>query len=77
MTPREFGEARQLYKFAIAGDCFWAVSKSCEQLITAGTQSNDPSYYVTDVITDADRVRKRFELISALCNCTVTRPVRD
>jgi hypothetical protein len=49
MTPREYGEVKQLYKFAIAYDCFWAVSKSCEQLIAAETQAGDHGYYMASV----------------------------
>ena len=49
MTPREFSEAKQLYKFAIAYDCFWAVSKSCEHLMAAGYQASHPGYFAASV----------------------------
>ncbi len=46
MTPGEYSDVKRLYKFAIAYDSFTEISKACEQLITAGTQSIDPVYYV-------------------------------
>ncbi len=49
MTPQQYSEVRQLYKFAVAYDSFWAVRKSCENLITSRAKTSDPSYYVTSV----------------------------
>src|SRR6516225_6862675 len=49
MTSSQYSDVRQLYKLAIAYDSFWAVRKSCDNLISAGTQPGDPSYYVTAV----------------------------
>jgi hypothetical protein len=46
MTPEEFSDAKRLYKFAVAYDSFTEISKVCEHLITAGTSSTAPEYYV-------------------------------
>ena len=46
MTPNEYSDVRQLYKFAIAYDSFTEISRACEHLIAAGSKSSDPEYYV-------------------------------
>lgn len=46
MTRSDYSDVRKLYKFAIAYDSFTERSKTCEQLITAGTQSAAPGYYI-------------------------------
>jgi hypothetical protein len=62
MTRREFGEVRQLYKFAIAYDCFWAVSQSCEYLIGAGTKSTQPGGFGTRPVPIRKNIRSRRRL---------------
>jgi len=49
MTPDEYSDVRQLYKFAIAYDAFTAISEACEHLIAAGTESSAPEYYAMAV----------------------------
>jgi TPR repeat protein len=44
MTPTEYSDVKRLYKFAIAYDSFSEISRSCEHLITAGTESTAPEY---------------------------------
>jgi hypothetical protein len=46
MTPTEYSDVKRLYKFAIAYDSFSEISRSCEHLITAGTESTAPEYYI-------------------------------
>jgi hypothetical protein len=46
MTKTEYGDVRQLYKFAIAHDTFFEISKTCEHMMTVGMQSLSPGYYV-------------------------------
>jgi hypothetical protein len=67
MTKIEYSDVRQLYKFAIAYDSFSEISKTCEHLIAAGTQSAAPRYYVMAAgivtlygrpFTDNDRIGK-------------------
>jgi hypothetical protein len=45
MTPSEYSDVRQLFKFAIAHDSFSEISKTCEHLIAGGFQSLAPGYY--------------------------------
>ena len=49
MTPGEYGDLKQVYKFSIAYDAFTEVSKACEQIISRGLKSDDPLYHVMTV----------------------------
>jgi hypothetical protein len=45
VTPDEYSDVKQLYKFAVARDAFTEISRACEHLIAAGTHSEAPEYY--------------------------------
>ena len=46
MTKIEYSDVRQLYKFAIAHDSFFEISKTCEHMMGVGMKSLSPGYYV-------------------------------
>jgi hypothetical protein len=46
MTKVEYSDVRQLYKFAIAHDSFFEISKTCEHMMAVGIKSLSPGYYV-------------------------------
>jgi len=49
MTPDEYSDIKQLYKFAIAYDAFTEVSKACEDIIARELKSDDPLYHVMTI----------------------------
>jgi hypothetical protein len=46
MTKIEYSYVRQLYKFAIAHDSFFEISKTCEHMMAVEIKSLSPGYYV-------------------------------
>jgi hypothetical protein len=53
MTREQYGDVKQVYKYAMARDAFTEVSKVWEHLIAAGTPSTMPEYYtmVVGIVT--------------------------
>jgi len=49
MTPDEYSDIKQLYKFTIAYDAFTEVSKACEDILARELKSEDPLYHVMTI----------------------------
>jgi hypothetical protein len=49
MTPEQYSDVRQVYKYAMARDAFTEISRVCEHLMAAGISPISPEYYAMAV----------------------------